>query len=791
MKISEQWLRAWVNPDVDTQALAHQLTMAGLEVDAVEPVAGAFSGVVVGEIVSAEPHPDADKLRVCQVSAGGDTLQVVCGAPNARVGLKAPFAQVGALLPGDFRIRKATLRGQASEGMLCAESELGLSDADAGLMELAADAPSGADLRDYLGLDDQVIEVDLTPNRADCLSMLGIAREVALLNGLAMQTPEMASVPATIERTFEVTLDAPERCPRYVGRVIKGVDLSRSSPLWLQERLRRAGLRSIDPAVDVTNYVLLELGQPMHAFDLDTLQGGIVVRCARAGESLELLDGQTLEPREDSLVIADHEGPLALAGIMGGEASAVSATSRNLFLESAFFAPQPMAGQARGYGLHTDSSHRFERGVDFSGQRRAMERATALLLEIAGGSAGPVIDVVDEASLPARPAVMLRAARIPRVLGLDLPAADVERILGGLGLGVTTRDEGWQCEVPSWRFDIAIEADLLEELARVYGYERLPTRRIRADLVMPSRDETRLSLRPVKSHLASRGYDEAITYSFVDPELQALFDPQTPPVALANPISADMAVMRTSLLPGLVGAARRNLNRQQGRLRLYETGLRFVPGEKGLLQEPVLCVLLGGPREPEGWNASREAADFYDLKGDIESLFRLARREGELRFTATERAALHPGRTAAIHLDGEEVGYLGALHPTVRATLDLDMDIFVAEIRAPALLSARMPAFQPVSRFPVIRRDIAVVVDKRITAGELAENVRAVAGPYFEDFTLFDVYEGKGIDPKRKSVAMGLTFRDQSRTLSDEEVTAVVQQVIDSLQKNYNAEQRS
>ena len=791
MKISEQWLREWVNPAMDTQGLAHQLTMAGLEVDAVEPVAGAFSDVVVGEIVSSEPHPDADKLRLCQVNAGGDALQVVCGAPNAQVGLKAPFARVGAVLPGDFAIKQAKLRGQASQGMLCAESELGLSEANAGLMELAPDAPVGADLRNYLGLDDQVIEVDLTPNRADCLGMLGIAREVALLNGLTLQPPAIAPVPATIERTLPVVLEAPERCPRYVGRVIEGVDLSRPSPLWLQERLRRAGLRSIDPAVDVTNYVLLELGQPMHAFDLDTLQGGINVRCARVGESLALLDGQTLEPRSDSLVIADHARPLALAGIMGGQASAVGEGSRNLFLESAFFAPQALAGQARGYGLHTDSSHRFERGVDFTLQRRAMERATALLLEIAGGSAGPVIEVVDETQLPARPPVTLRAARISRVLGLELPTEDVERILQGLGLGVTASGDGWRCEVPSWRFDITIEADLLEELARVYGYDRLPTRRIRADLAMPSRDETRLSLRPLRSHLASRGYNEAITYSFVDPELQSLLDPHTSPVALSNPISADMAVMRTSLLPGLIGAARRNLNRQQGRLRLYETGLRFVLGEKGLLQEPILCLLLAGPREPEGWSASRTAADFFDLKGDVESLFRLARRDSELRFAAAERSPLHPGRTAAIHLDGEEIGYLGTLHPTIRAALDLEVDVGVAEIATRGLLSARLPAFSPVSRFPVIRRDIAVVVDKTVTAGELAENVRAVAGPYFEDLTLFDVYEGKGIDPERKSIAMGLTFRDQTRTLSDEEVTAVVQQVIDSLQKNYNAEHRS
>jgi phenylalanyl-tRNA synthetase beta chain len=790
LKISEQWLREWVNPAVDTQGLAHQLTMAGLEVDAVTPVAGAFSEVVVGEIVAAAPHPDADKLQVCQVNDGSETLQVVCGAPNARVGLKAPFARIGAVLPGDFRIRKAKLRGQESRGMLCAEAELGLSDENAGLMELAADAPVGADLRDYLGLDDQVIEVDLTPNRADCLGMLGIAREVALLNDLPFEPPAIDAVPAQSDRVFEVSLEAAERCPRYLGRVIEDVDLSRPSPLWLQERLRRAGVRSIDPAVDVTNYVLLELGQPMHAFDLDTLSGGIVVRLAQAEEALELLDGQTLKPETDSLLIADREKPLALAGIMGGEASAVKPETRHLFLECAFFSPQPLAGQARRYGLHTDSSHRFERGVDFTLQAQAMERATALLVAIAGGRPGPVTEARSDAHLPERPAVALRAERIPRLLGLELPAAEVERILGGLGLGVRQTEEGWLCDVPGWRFDIRIEADLLEELARVYGYDRLPTRRIRAELAMPVRDETRLSLAPMRAHLASRGYSEAITYSFVDARLQALFDPDLEPVRLTNPISADMAVMRTSLIPGLVATAQRNLNRQQSRLRLFETGLRFVPTERGLVQEPTVGILLAGRREPEGWDAARGGVDFYDLKGDVESLFRLARREGELRFAPAQRAGLHPGRCAAIHLDGEQVGTLGELHPDTCAALDVDEPLYVAEIDSRALLSARLPAFAPLSRYPSVRRDIAVVVDKGVTVAELAEDVGAVAGPYFEDFTLFDVYEGKGIDPERKSVAMGLTFRDQSRTLSDEEVAAALQQVIDSLRKNYNAELR-
>ncbi|HEY7775676.1 MAG TPA: phenylalanine--tRNA ligase subunit beta, partial [Kineobactrum sp.] len=538
MKISEQWLREWVSPALTTAELAHQITMAGLEVDAVEPVAGVFTGVVVAEILSAEQHPDADKLRVCKVNTGSGTVQIVCGAPNARVGLKAPLAQIGAVLPGDFTIKKAKLRGLESQGMLCAEQELGLSDANAGLMELPVDAPVGADLRSYLALDDQLIEIGLTPNRADCLSIAGIAREVGLLNGLPVNTVACEPVPAVIGDVFPVRLDAPQRCPRYAGRVIKGIDISRPSPLWLQEKLRRCGLRSIDAVVDVTNYILLELGQPMHAFDLGKLQGGIVVRTAEQGETLALLDGQTITLREDLLVIADHTVPVAMAGIMGGDATAVDDKTCDIFLESAFFTPDLLAGKARGFGLHTDSSHRFERGVDFCLQRRALERATRLLLDIVGGQPGPVTEVTDEASLPLVPPVLLRRARIRRLLGFELADAEVERILSGLGLGVAATGEGWVCEVPSWRFDISIEADLLEELARVYGYNRLPVSHIRADLVIPAKAEARLSIRHLRRHLAARGYREAITYSFIDPRLQQLFAPDTAPVALQNPISA-------------------------------------------------------------------------------------------------------------------------------------------------------------------------------------------------------------------------------------------------------------
>ena len=791
MKISEQWLREWVSPALSSEELAHQITMAGLEVDAIEPVAGAFSGVIVARIVSAEPHPDADKLRVCRVDTGDGTVQIVCGAPNARAGLLAPLARVGAVLPGDFNIKPAKLRGVESQGMLCAEKELGISDANAGLMELAADAPVGADLRQYLGLDDKVIEIGLTPNRADCFGIAGIAREVGLLNRLPVQPPVFDPVGATIDDVVPVELQASARCPRYVCRVIRGVDVSRPSPLWLQEKLRRCGIRSIDAVVDVTNYVLLELGQPMHAFDLDALQGGIVVRTARPGESLELLDGQTVELDADTLVIADHVAPVAMAGIMGGQASAVSDTTSNILLEAAFFTPDLLAGKARAYGLHTESSHRFERGVDFELQVAAMERATRLLLNIVGGEAGPVAQAVAEADLPARPPVGLRAARIGKMLGLELPAAEVERILTGLGLGVAATADGWTCSVPSWRFDIAIETDLLEELARVYGYNEVPATYIRAELVMPSRPEKQLPVRQLRRHLAARGFREAITYSFVDPKLQQLFDPELEPVALANPISADMAVMRTSLLPGLVGAVLRNTNRQQPRTRLYETGLRFLPGEAGLRQVPTLAMVVSGQRFGESWAVASQSADFFDLKGDLESLFALTRDAASLQFAAAERAALHPGQTAAITRKGQPVGYIGALHPAAQAALDLAAPLYVCEIDLQAVLEGLVPRFADLSKFPEVRRDLAVVVDKSVPSADLMANVRAVAGGYLRDLRLFDVYEGKGIDPKRKSLALGLTFRDHSRTLSDEDVNLAVNQVIDSLEKNFKAELRN
>ncbi|WP_347332342.1 phenylalanine--tRNA ligase subunit beta [Marinimicrobium locisalis] len=790
MKVSESWLREWVNPAIATDELAAQITMAGLEVDAIEPVAGAFTGVVVGEIVSVEQHPDADKLRVCQVAGEGEELkQVVCGAPNAREGIKVPFATVGAKLPGDFKIKKAKLRGVESFGMLCGQTELEAGDDDEGLWELPADAPTGTDLREYLSLNDQIIEVDLTPNRSDCLSIKGIAREVGVLNRLAVTAPDIVPVKPLIDDALPVTLSAPEGCSRYVGRVVRGIDLSQPSPLWLQEKLRRAGLRSIDAVVDVTNYVLLELGQPMHAFDLNRLSGGIDVRLANAGEKLFLLDDQEVTLTEGTLVIADQDKPLAMAGVMGGRESAVGPETRDIFLESAYFNPITIAGKARSYGLHTDSSHRFERGVDYELQEQAMERATELLLAIVGGEPGPLVKAWDENHLPAGRSVTLRRERVTSGLGLELPAEEVEAILTGLGLELTDQsDASWTFAIPTYRFDLEIEADLLEELARIYGYNNLPTRSLAAALAIPARSEGRLSIERIRRELVARDYQEAITYSFIEPKLSKLFAPDVEPVPLRNPISADMSVMRPTLLPGLVSTLQHNLNRQQERVRLFESGQRFVPGKDGKLsQEPMLAGLIYGPRQAEAWANSKDKVDFYDLKGDLEAVLALTGAAEEFRVQPGAHPALHPGQCAALYRGEEEVGVLGTLHPQLQQELDIPGGVFVFEVALSALKSARKPVFEPLSRFPSVRRDLALLVDRGVAAQSLLDCVKNNAGEQLRDLKVFDLYMGKGIDPQRKSVALGLTFQDPSRTLNEEEINASIERVVKRLEEEFSA----
>ncbi|OKA29308.1 phenylalanine--tRNA ligase subunit beta [Pseudomonas versuta] len=788
MKFSEQWLRGWVNPQVGRDELVARLSMAGLEVDSVTPAAGVFSGVVVGEVLSTEQHPDADKLRVCQVSNGTETFQVVCGAPNVRPGLKIPFAMIGAELPGDFKIKKAKLRSVESNGMLCSQAELQVGEGNDGLMELPADAPVGEDIRVYLDLEDASIEVDLTPNRGDCLSLAGLAREVGALYAAPVARPSVATVPAVHDEVRPVEVLAPAACPRYLGRVIRNVDLSKPTPLWMVERLRRADVRSIDAAVDITNYVMLELGQPLHAFDLAEINGGIRVRMAEEGEKLVLLDGQEVTLRSDTLVIADHTRALAIAGVMGGEHSGVSASTRDVFLESAFFDQIAVAGKARSYGLHTDASHRYERGVDWKLAREAMERATGLLLEITGGEAGPVIETVNEQYLPSIAPITLRAARISQMLGMEMDSAEIERLLSALGLAISTDGAGqWRVEVPSHRFDISLEVDLIEELARLYGYNRLPVRYPQARLAPQAKAEARSDLPELRRLLVARGYQEAITYSFIDPKQFELFSPGVEPLLLANPISNDMAAMRASLWPGLVKSLQHNLNRQQDRVRLFESGLRFVGQLEGLKQEPMLAGVVCGSRLPEGWAQGRDVVDFFDVKADVEAVLGFAGALDSFTFVPGKHPALHPGQTARIERDGREVGYVGAIHPELSKNLGLDRPVFVFELVLAEVALGKMPKFQELSRFPEVRRDLALLADRDVAASAVLEVIRENAGEWLTDLRLFDVYQGKGIDPHRKSLAVGLTWQHPSRTLNDDEVNTTTQNILTSLEKRLNA----
>jgi phenylalanyl-tRNA synthetase beta chain len=790
MKFSESWLRQSVNPTISTADLVAQVTMAGLEVDAVEAAAPKMSGVVVGEIVSVEQHPDADKLRVCQVAGNGDTAQVVCGAPNARAGIKVPFATVGAKLPGDFKIKKAKLRGVESFGMLCAQTELELGDDDDGLWELPADAPVGSDLIGYLDLDDNLIDVDLTPNRGDCLSIRGLAREVGVLNKAEVTEQSCAPVPATISDAVKVTLDAPNACARYVGRVIRGLNLSQPTPQWMQEKLRRSGVRSLGPAVDVTNYVLLELGQPMHAFDLAKIDGDIVVRMAR-DEKLKLLDDSEVVVDSETLVIADQSKALAMAGIMGGDESAVGDDTTDILFESAWFNPLAIAGKARNYGKHTDSSHRFERGVDSQLQVDAIERATALMLDICGGQAGPVVIEESAEHLPQSATITLRDKRLAQQLGVSIAAVDVDDMLTRLGLTFIERnDSGSTWVAPSWRFDLTIEQDLIEEVARIYGYNNLPTSTPTMALELKADPEVEQGLSSFRRQLVASGYQEAITYSFVDPDMQKLIDPEIAPVALANPISADMAVMRTSLWAGLLSTAVYNLNRQQSRVRIFEAGQCFVPDANeasGLSQNMALAGLICGSRTPTGWTASKDKVDFFDIKGHLEEVLAHTGLSEQFAYVAAEHPALHPGQSATVLRNGQNIGWIGQLHPKLQAQLDISSAVYLFQVDVDQITESKLPKFKEVSKFPEVRRDLAFFVDTAVASADLIAEARKAAGEHLSNLKLFDVYHSKDVENKGKSLALGLTFQHSSRTLADEEINSAVDRVVSQLESKFNA----
>ena len=789
MKFSEQWLREFLRGEVDSAYLLERLTMSGLEVDGIESAAAEFSGVVVAKVLNVEPHPDADKLKICTVDCNdAELLQIVCGAANVDKNMFVALAKIGARLPGDFKIKKSKLRGVESFGMLCSAKELGLAEEADGLIALPTGLNIGEDVRSALHLDDSIIELSLTPNRGDCFSISGIARDVAVFCNVEFEESDIQAIEPVIAEIRAIQLQAPEACASYVGRIIKDVDLSTSSPLWMTEKLRRSGIRSISPVVDITNYVMLELGQPMHAFDNDKLQGAIQVRYAKKGESLTLLDTQECSLDDETLVIADENGPLAMAGIMGGLASSVGDSTQNIFLESAFFTPELIIGDARKYGLHTDSSHRFERGVDFQLQTQAIERATALILEICGGQAGAISRETVEEALPKRPVVTLRAAQIKRILGFELENAKVEVIFEQLGLNVKAVEGGWEVNPPSYRFDINIEADLIEEIARVIGYDNIETQALVLSLNMQVESLATKVLERSRNFLINRAYQEAINYSFIEPELNDLFRSKTEILKLVNPISKDMSVMRSSLLPGLLMSLQYNANRQQQRVRLFESGLVFE-GVKALKQSPKLAGVIYGEIEPEQWDKKTSSSDFFDLKSDVKAILgQLSSLDSDsVQFLPSRQKFLHPGQSADISLEGNTIGCLGALHPNISQYLELSRPSFVFELELEAISRDYVVKCSEISKFPSIRRDISLLVDTSIQVAELTRWIKKSASDLLVNLELFDLYEGERIDIGKKSLTFGLTFQRSSSTLIDSEVESLVAGVLDKLRKELGA----
>jgi phenylalanyl-tRNA synthetase beta chain len=790
MKVPYSWLAEWVKIPWQAQELGARLTMAGFELETLEAAAPPFSGVVVAEILAAERHPSADKLQVCRVSTGsGPPLQIVCGAANARAGLKSALATVGATLPGEVEISAARLRGVESQGMLASAKELGLADSSSGILELPSDAPLGKPLREYLALDEPVLDVNITPNRGDAMSILGLAREVAALAGTRVTGPRIPSARRARTDRFPVKLDAPAGCPGFAGCIVRGVNNRAASPIWMVERLRRSGLRSISPVVDVTNYVMLELGQPMHGYDLAKLKERIRVRLARAGETLTLLDGKTVTLAPDMLLIADGDGPIGLAGIMGGLRTSVTADTTDVLFESAYFAAQAVQGSGRRLGLLTDASQRFERGVDPTQQARAIERAISLLLPIAGGAAAKVEVTASAAHLPKRPKVSLRARQLQRLLGLKVPATRVVKALTGLGMKVKPTSTGWQATPPAHRFDISIEADLIEEVARLAVWEEIPETDASAAQRFKPLPEEQPAERSVLEALAARGYEEAITYAFVDPALQERLFPGRPALAISNPIAGDLSVMRVSLWPGLMRAALENQRRQQDRIRLFEHGNRFEYTGNVTHEIDTLAGLACGPRLPEQWGVPKEGrarADFYDVKSDLAALLAGTGASDSFSFEAAELAPLHPGRTARVLRRAIPVGWLGELHPALVKELDFTYAPILFELDLGAL-AVKRGVFEDISRFPQVRRDLAIVVDESVTLSALAERVTLASSSLLRGLRVFDVYRGPGLEPGRKSIALGLIFQDISRTLTDEDVERLMTSVVSDLRESLNA----
>lgn len=794
MKCSESWLREWVNPTITRDQLCTKLTMSGFEVEEIIPAAKAFSGIVIGKILGIDKHPEADRLHVCEVQIGNDhNLKIVCGAENVRVGMKVPVAVIGAIMPDQTEIKASVIRHIPSQGMLCSAAELGFAEESRGLLELAADAPIGEELKKYLNLDDYVIDIGITPNRGDCLSIRGIAREVSALTQSPLKPIQIPEIKPNFNIPFTVNVEAKQDCPHYVGRVVRNVKADSATPVWLKERLRRSGIRSVSPIVDVTNYVMLELGQPMHAFDLNHIKDKVCVRHSKANEKIILLDGSEQQLDAETLVIADSENPLAIAGVMGGMASSVTTLTQHIFLESAFFKAQTIAKQRQQYGLNSDSSYRFERGVDYTIQRQAIERATKLIIDIAGGEAGPVIEVMHQDALPAAMTIRVDSEKITKVLGMSISAQEIETYFQALNFSfkkLAETSDLWEVNVPAYRFDLTLPEDIIEEIARLHGYDKIPTHTLQGNLRITQTEQNAKDWTPLKHVLRDAGYHEVISYSFVDSQLQSYFDPHTTPCPIVNPITADMDVMRTNLWPGLVKTLLYNQSRQQQRIRLFEIGACFVQQEEALLQQAKLGGLISGLVAPEQWGEPAKEVDFYDLKGDVERLLISLSVDDELSFKPETHPCLHPGQTAGIYNQDKKLGIMGALHPSIQQKLDITSKVFVFELDLSSLNASKLRSFQEISKFPEIRRDIAIVINQAIPARDIQDTIKVIAGDWLKDVFIFDVYQGKGISPGLKSIALALIWQHATRTLVDDEVTALMERVITALKGQLGAELR-
>jgi len=796
MIISESWLREWVPTRIDSEELMHKLTLLGLEVGSVEKAGRSLDGVVVGEIIDISAHPDADRLRVCKVEAGfKQELNIVCGAANAAKGLKVAVATVGSELPGGLKISRSKIRGVESHGMLCSAAELELAEDSSGILELDSKAENGARFNEYFDLDDNIIEIDLTPNRGDCMSLAGIARELATATRTKLREPKLKPVKATQSRKVAVKLKSPASCPRFVGRIISGIDQRSSTPAWMVERLRRCGIRSISPVVDITNYVMIEFGQPMHAFDFDKLEGDVIVRNASSKEKLKLLDNTDVVLGPEHLVIADQKKAIALAGIMGGDATAISDGTTTILLEAAHFAPQAIIGRGRKLGLHTDAAQRFERGVDPFIQKKAMQRATELLLQIVGGEPGPIVEQLDRSALPKKKSTRLRRSRLEKMIGRGYPDKRVADVLTRLGMKVAENANGWRVTPPSWRFDVSHEHDLVEEVARVVGYDSVEPVMPRVTATELVRDERIIGRERIDHCLMTRDYREAVTYSFVDPKIQNALFPGVKPITLANPIASNMSDMRVSMLPGLIQALMGNLSRQHRRVRLYEVGVVFGGTLKKRVEKNRIAAVVTGDALSQHWSASPRPVDYFDIKGDLESILNLVSRdsddkaESEFRFEATQDSdtSFHPGQSADIYRANRKVGVVGCLHPSVQQQLGLEQSVFVFEIDFEEVSVAKIPQFVPISRYPATRRDISVLVDETTPVGDVRSVIEDSVGRLLVNLEIFDIYRGESIESTRKSLSFGLTLQDSSRTLVEAEVDEIVGKVLSALETKVSA----